>query len=289
MKEEEASAADAIIFRSDREVCSLNKGSFMSRYSILPADALDKRCAWTSSDESVAAVDGTGRVRFTGTGTAVITATLKSGESASYELCIVDENTLPEDLVLNTDRIELPVGNNEQIVYTVLPDTAVAEDIWFQTDDSEIAAIDPAGIVTGLKAGTTKASVEIKYYDEAGNYAGIAKSFTVVVFGGEDAEPDPGTPEETDPETLSETPKDPGKPKEPGAPENDHDRDSEHGHGESGGDKPGGDHNGNSDGKYKDTTDTGDRSNLELWILLAAVAIAGIGGVLLAGWYRRKH
>lgn len=391
VKEEEASAADAIIFRSDREVVSLSKGSFMSHYSILPADALDKSCTWTSSDETVAAVDGTGRVRFLGTGTAVITATLKSGESTSYELCIVDENTLPEDLVLNTDRIELPVGNNEQIVYTVLPDTAAAEDIWFQTDDSEIAAIDPTGIVTGLKAGTTKATVEIKYYDEAGDYAGIEKTFTVVVFGGEDAEPDPGTPEETHPETPPETSKDPGKPKEPGAPEgqvtpnaphahklvkrnavrptcaqdgvtaywvcsecgklfsdskgkheiskkdtivkalghdwsewkvvvkatadeegleesvcsrcgdsrqravpklapeSDHDRDSEQGHGGSGGDKPGGDHDGNSDGKYKDTTDTGDRSNPELWILLAAVAIAGIGGVLLAGWYRRKH
>ena len=47
--------------------------------------------------------------------------------------------------------------------------------------------------------------------------------------------------------------------------------------------EPGG---GSADGKYRDTTDTGDKSTPGLWILLAAGAIAGIGVIVLT---RRGH
>ena len=197
VKKEDAVAAEEIIFRSDREVYVLQDGSFVSRYTILPSDALDKSFAWTSSDESVAVVDGIGRVRLLGTGTVTITATLKSGAGASYELIVVDEETPPEDLVLDTDKIELPVGGHEKIGYTILPETAVVFDVWIGEKDGNIATVDPNGVVTGLRVGTTEITVEIRYHDEAGDPAGIVKKCTVAVYEGEDigTEPEPVAPE----------------------------------------------------------------------------------------------
>ena len=346
VKKEDAVAAEEIIFRSDREVYVLQDGSFVSRYTILPSDALDKSCAWTSSDESVAVVDGTGRVRCLGTGTVTITATLKSGAGASYELIVVDEETPPEDLVLDTDKIELPVGGHEKIGYTILPETAVVFDVWIGEKDGNIATVDPNGVVTGLRAGTTEITVEIRYHDEAGDPAGIVKKCTVVVYEGEDIgpEPEPVAPEPhklvkrnaikptctedgvtaywvcsdcgklfsddegkqeilkkdtvvkalghdwgewtvvmkatTAEEGLEESAcKRCGETRQRAIPK----REVEHERGGEDEKEPGG---GSADGKYRDTTDTGDKSTPGLWILLAAGAIAGIGVIVLT---RRGH
>ena len=181
----EATSVEEIIFRSDREACSLKDEYFSSKYTVLPRDAQDKTLTWTSSDETVATVDERGEVHLIATGTVMITATSKSGVSVSYELVIVEDQPAPEDLILDTVRIELAAGDHAKIRYRVEPAAAKAEDIRFLTDDEDIISVDSNGVVFGLQAGRTTVTVRLRYIDEDGEFVSIERECTVVVHGGE--------------------------------------------------------------------------------------------------------
>ena len=53
-----------------------------------PDDAYDKSLTWTSSDESVATVDQTGKVTAIAKGRATISATAKDGSGVSASCCV---------------------------------------------------------------------------------------------------------------------------------------------------------------------------------------------------------
>lgn len=67
--------------------------SFQLIATVLPKDAENKTVIWTSSDESVATVDQTGKVTGVGEGTATITATTE--DAWLTESCIVTVDDLP--------------------------------------------------------------------------------------------------------------------------------------------------------------------------------------------------
>ena len=68
---------------------SLEKGdNRIITYTVSPSDATDKTLTWSSSDESVAAVDATGKVTALKAGNATITATAADGSGVSAS-CIV--------------------------------------------------------------------------------------------------------------------------------------------------------------------------------------------------------
>ena len=181
----EATTAEEIIFRSEQEACSLKDEYFSSKFTILPRDAQDKTLTWTSSDETVATVDERGEVHLLATGFVTITATSGSGATASYELLIVEEQPVPEDLILDTVRIELSVGDHAKIRYRVEPSDAKAEDIRFLPDDEDVASVDSNGVVFGLEPGRTMVTVRLRYIDEDGEFVSIEKECAVVVYGDE--------------------------------------------------------------------------------------------------------
>lgn len=74
---------------------TLKKGS---SYSVLaaayPADAVDRGFLWTSSNESVAAVDGNGNIKAVANGNAVVTVSCANGASKEIKVTVADsENT----------------------------------------------------------------------------------------------------------------------------------------------------------------------------------------------------
>lgn len=58
------------------------------RYSVYPKNAINKDVSWSSSDESIARVNGEGLVTTYGIGTVIITATTSNDKSTSFKLSV---------------------------------------------------------------------------------------------------------------------------------------------------------------------------------------------------------
>ena len=188
VKEEEVIYAESIRFRSDQEWSYLDYIFFTSVYTILPYEAMERSAVWTSSDPDIAAVDQNGRVKMFAVGKVMITATLKSGASASYQLTILDDaEAMPEDLELITDHLELKPGEYGFIDYRIIPEYSCFDAVYYYTADPHTARVDGSGVVTGIKPGTTQIVVGIRYYDEDWQEHTIEKICTVTVTGSQTA------------------------------------------------------------------------------------------------------
>ncbi len=60
-----------------------------------------------------------------------------------------------ENITLNITETPLPVGGTVTLTATVAPDDAVDKTVRWQSLDPDIASVDDAGLITGLKVGTT--------------------------------------------------------------------------------------------------------------------------------------
>ena len=105
---------------------SVDKGKNATiKAEILPKEASNKKVTWTSSNENVAAVNGSGAVTAKGLGKAIITCTASDGSEVKAEC---------EVTVISMVKTIKPVG------------------------DPSIATVDNSGNVTGRRAGTCKIS-----------------------------------------------------------------------------------------------------------------------------------
>ena len=74
---------------------------------------------------------------------------------------VVVEPVAVEEIVLETNRIELEVGDSAAIVATVLPEEARADNpVTFTSRNPEIATVSESGMVTGVGAGETKIDIQ---------------------------------------------------------------------------------------------------------------------------------
>ena len=160
--------------------------------------AQDKTLTWESSEPEIADVDEQGEVHMFRTGTVTITATAKSGVTSSYTLQIVDQQPVPEDLVLDTDTIELAAGEHAKITYTVVPSGAKSENVRFTSDDDGVASVDSNGVVFGERAGMAAITVTLRYLDEDGEFVTIERTCLVDVYGEEEEPDEPDEREEQD-------------------------------------------------------------------------------------------
>ena len=72
---------------------------------------------------------------------------------------VVVEPVAVEEIVLETNRIELEVGDSAAIVATVLPEEARADNpLTFTSRNPEIAAVSESGMVTGVGGAKPKST-----------------------------------------------------------------------------------------------------------------------------------
>lgn len=132
----------------------LNVGeTFALVATVSPDNATDKTVTWATSDAAVATVDTEGKVTAVAAGTATITATCGS-VSASCTVTVLTPIIEAANISLNTESVELAVGETRQIVATVTPEDATDKTVTWTTSDAAIATVDADGTVTGVAVGT---------------------------------------------------------------------------------------------------------------------------------------
>ena len=120
--------------------------------TVLPADATDPSVSWSSSDASVATVDG-GKVKTLKPGKATITA--KAGEKTATCEVTVEKRFIPvSSITLSQSTLTLVEGDEAVLSATVLPADATEPGVSWSTSDTSVATVE-GGKVKTLKPGKT--------------------------------------------------------------------------------------------------------------------------------------
>lgn len=127
--------------------------------TIAPATG-DPELIWTSSDDSKATIDQTGKITGVAEATGIVfTATSKSNSamSGSITLDIHAENKTPITSLALAEgaTYDLPVGCAHTLAPTILPAEANQNVTWVSSDET-VATVDANGKVTPVKAGSAK-------------------------------------------------------------------------------------------------------------------------------------
>ncbi|MBQ7458100.1 MAG: Ig-like domain-containing protein [Bacteroidales bacterium] len=143
----------------DKTSCELEAGaSMILNADVLPEDADDKSCSWSSSNSGIAAVDADGKVTAIASGTATITATTTDGQLTASCTVTVFVPEIPvvhvSSIALDRTALNLAVGEYATLKATVLPENAEDRSFNWKSSNQSIARIDADGRVSALSAGT---------------------------------------------------------------------------------------------------------------------------------------
>lgn len=120
--------------------------------TVTPSDA-DQAVIWESSNTDVATVNANGKVHPVSTGTAVITAKVKSNESLKAECTVNVLAWTVEYVEFNiTGDLNLEVGEQETVTATAYP-TGHGFKVDYYTSNENVATVTIGGVVTGVAAG----------------------------------------------------------------------------------------------------------------------------------------
>lgn len=150
---------------------------FLLNVLVTPADTTDV-CTYVSEDETVATVDGTGRITAVAEGETVVTVLCGDQKITCPVICkFVDDNgettseTTQETAVETVDAsITLKLKKSDIMLpvftyFTLELDCQLEQtDVQWTSAQPYVAAVDEKGVVTAIKAGTTE--VTAKYGDQ---------------------------------------------------------------------------------------------------------------------------
>lgn len=127
---------------------------------IKPADAANTDLTWTSSNESVATVNGSGVVTGKAKGTTTITVQTEDG--GFRDTCTVEVVQLVSSVSLESTSISLDAGKKKTLVATVSPTSASNKNVSWKSSDKSVAKVSSKGVVTAVSVGTAVITVTSK-------------------------------------------------------------------------------------------------------------------------------
>ncbi|MFR0558996.1 Ig-like domain-containing protein, partial [Pseudoscardovia radai] len=122
--------------------------------SVTPSNATDKTITWSSSDDSVATVNG-GIVTAVKAGTATITATSSNGKSATCTVTVTAKTVAVSEVTVEPSSLTLTVDEYNAVSATVKPDNATDKTVTWTSLDPSVATVDNTGLVHGVAKGST--------------------------------------------------------------------------------------------------------------------------------------
>jgi len=139
---------------------------------VYPTAAENKTVVWSSSDNSVAAVNQ-GVVTAKSPGTAVIMAATSNGIVQTCTVTVKAPDVLPEAIYLDAEELSIEKGKVKKITASVYPSNAVNKKITWSSNNTSVATV-TNGYVTAKGAGTA--------YITARTSNGIKAKCKVVVY-----------------------------------------------------------------------------------------------------------
>ena len=107
---------------------------------------------WTSSDNSVATINGNGYLSTTGIGSTTIKCTAANGVSTQ---CVVTvDPVLVSGITLNETETELTVGEKLQMEASITPNNATDASVTWSSTNEAVAVVSESGQVTAVGSGT---------------------------------------------------------------------------------------------------------------------------------------
>ncbi len=152
---------------SESEIVIEKGTEFAIECTVHPEDATDKTVVWSSSDETIAAVDAAGRVTALNGGSAVITAKVADKTATCKVIVTVPVTSL---VVLDEDEkplsdgavVEFNTGHEYNLTAVVGPEDATDKTVaWTTSDETVVSFLDDEGLMNGLKAGEAKVTASI--------------------------------------------------------------------------------------------------------------------------------
>ena len=127
---------------------------------IKPAGAANSDLIWTSSNESVATVNGSGVITGKSKGTATITVETEDG--GFKDTCTVEVVQLVTAISLESTSISLDAGKTKTLTATISPSSASNKNVTWKSSNTSIVKISSKGVVTAVAAGTAVITVTSK-------------------------------------------------------------------------------------------------------------------------------
>ena len=106
---------------------------------------------WTSSDESIATVDKSGRVKGNKIGDCTITCTSDALNSVTASITVHVVQPVRK-VTFNEKIANAYIGEGTQLTWTIEPDDATNKTLAFKSAKEAIATVDENGIVTGISS-----------------------------------------------------------------------------------------------------------------------------------------
>ncbi|RSX43819.1 Bacterial Ig-like domain (group 2), partial [Bifidobacterium castoris] len=133
--------------------------------TVAPANATDKKVAWSSSNTSVATVDANGTVAAVKAGSATITATA-DGKTDAVTVTVTPATVPVESVAITGDgvqdgKLSVENGKSVQLNAVVTPSTAVAGAAAWSSSDDSVVTVDGNGKVTAKAEGMAAITVTV--------------------------------------------------------------------------------------------------------------------------------
>ena len=159
-------------------------------FMVLPTDAQDTNVEWTSSDESIATIENSGRVDIYAPGTVTFTGTLKYGKTRTFTLIITDgEPVYPEAMYPETDTVYLMEGEESPLTFITDPSPAIIGPMTLMSDDWYVVEPDYSGFIIARGSGMTQINAIMDIMNDQWDLINsLHSSVTVIVSPDEETE-----------------------------------------------------------------------------------------------------
>jgi hypothetical protein len=122
--------------------------------TVTPANATDKSYEWSSSSDTIATINSSGKVTGVKAGTCKIFATATVGSKTIS--CAINVSVFVTCITISPAKINIDVGMDTMLRATVDPADATNKTCKWSSSDATIAKVDKTGNVTGLKTGNAR-------------------------------------------------------------------------------------------------------------------------------------